>query len=204
MSNPFHCRLPITGLILSGGKSRRMGEDKAFIEIEGIPIIQKTCNLFQELFREVIIVTNHRELYLHLGATVHTDLISNRGALGGLYTGLIYSSFPYSFTVACDMPFLKGSVIRYLSHQVEGYDVVVPKTEDGLQPLHAIYSKSCIAPIQKTLEEKKTRIFDFYPSVRVKMIEPKEILSVDPEMESFINLNTPEELMRFKKKSFLA
>jgi molybdenum cofactor guanylyltransferase len=204
MTNTFNHRLPITGMILSGGKSLRMGEDKAFIEIDGIPIIQRTCNLFWELFREIIIVTNQRELYLHLRATVHEDLFSNAGALGGLYTGLIYSSFPYAFTVACDMPFLKSSVIRYLSQQVEGYDVVVPKTEDGLHPLHAIYSKDCIATIQKALHENKRRIIDFYPSVRVRMVESKEIVSIDPELQSFINLNTPEELMRFKKKTLIA
>lgn len=204
MVNAFHSCLSITGMILSGGKSLRMGENKAFIEIEGMPIIQRICNLFRGLFREVIIVTHQRELYLHLEATVHKDLFPNAGALGGLYTGLIYSSFPYAFTVACDMPFLKASVIEYLSQQVERYDVVVPKTHDGLQPLHAIYSKNCIPPIQKMLQEKKTRIIDFYPSVRVKMIEAKEILGIDPEMESFINLNTPEELIRFKKKTSIA
>ncbi len=204
MGHSIQPRLSITGVILSGGKSHRMGEDKAFIEIEGIPIIQKTCNLFRGLFREVLIVTNQRELYLHLGATVHEDLLLNAGALGGLYTGLMYSSFPYAFTVACDMPFLKASVIRYLSQQTEGYDVVVPKTEDGLHPLHAIYSKNCISPIHEMLKEKKSRIIDFYSSVRVKVIEPKEILSVDPKMESFINLNTREELMRFRKKEFIA
>ncbi|OGP90915.1 MAG: hypothetical protein A2157_05595 [Deltaproteobacteria bacterium RBG_16_47_11] len=193
-------RKSITGAILSGGKSLRMGKNKAFIKIEGVPIIQRINDLFQKLFQETLIVTNRRDFYLHLKASVYEDLLPGSGALGGLYTGLFYSSFHYSFTVACDMPYLNAGLIHYLRQYMEGHDVVVPRTEDGLQPLHAIYSKNCIEPIQRVLQNKKTRIIDFYHLVRVKIIEPKEILSIDPYMESFININTPEELIRLKKR----
>ena len=194
-------RQAITGIILSGGKSLRMGKDKAFIKVEGIPIIERIIDLFQRLFEETIIVTNQRENYLHLKATLYEDLLPNSGALGGLYTGLFYSLFPYSFIVACDMPYLNAEVIHYLTGKMEGYDVVVPKTEDGLQPLHAIYSKECITPLQRVLRERKTRIIDIYPYVRVRIVEAREIVPVDPDMESFININTPEELIRFKKRN---
>ena len=197
-------RKAITGIILSGGRSLRMGKDKAFIKVEGIPIIERIADLFLKLFQETIIVTNRRESYLHLKATAYEDLLPNSGALGGLYTGLFYSFFPYSFIAACDMPYLKTEVISYLIEKMEGYDVVVPKTEDGLQPLHALYSKRCIDPIQRVLQEKKTRIVDLYPLVRVNIIEANEIVSVDPDMESFININTPDELIHFKKRNTTA
>ncbi len=200
----LHNHKAITGIILSGGKSLRMGKDKAFIKVEGIPIIERITDLFRKLFEETIIVTNRRETYLHLKATIYEDLLPNSGALGGLYTGLFYSLFPYSFIVACDMPYLNTEVINYLTGKMEGYDVVVPKTEDGFQPLHAIYSKNCINPIERVLQERKTRIIDIYPFVRVKIVEAKEIVAVDPDMESFININTPEELIRFKKRNTTA
>lgn len=184
----------MTGIILSGGKNIRMGENKAFIEIEGIPIINRIYNLFQRLFKEIIIITNQKELFLNLNAKVYGDLFPNRGVLGGLYTGLFFSSFFYSFCVACDMPFLKESVIEYLIKHIKNYDVIVPKTKEGLQPLHAIYSKKCLNPIEIIIEKNKYKIVDFYTMVDTKIIEEIEFYDLDPKMGSFINVNTPEEL----------
>lgn len=189
----------LTGVILSGGKSTRMGGNKAFIEIEGTPIIQRIQTLFERLFDEIIIVTDQKELFSNLNAKIYLDLIPNRGVLGGLYTGLFFSSFPFSFCVACDMPFLKESVIKYLIKNIEDSDVIVPKTKDGLQPLHAIYSKNCLEPIKKIIELGKYKIVDFYPMVKVKIIDEHEFFSLDPMRESFINVNTPEELLLIKK-----
>ena len=190
----------LTGIILSGGKNIRMGKNKAFIEIEGTPIIQRIQTLFERLFDEIIIVTHQKELFSNLNANIYPDLIPNQGVLGGLYTGLFFSSFTFSFCVACDMPFLKDSVIKYLIKNIENSDVVVPKTKDGLHPLHAIYSKNCLEPIKKIIDLKKYRIVDFYPMVKVKIIDEHEFFSLDPMRESFINVNTPEELVLIKKK----
>lgn len=189
-------------MILSGGKSTRMGEDKAFIEIEGISIINRIQSLLGALFNEIIIVANKRERFANLDARIYSDLLPERGALGGLYTGLFFSSYPYSFCVACDMPFLKQSVIEHLITKIPGYDVIVPRTIDGLQPLHAIYSKSCMAAIRKAIEQGKYKIIDFYPLVKVKMIEEDELNSLDPMKESFINVNTPEELLLVQKSKY--
>jgi len=189
----------LTGVILSGGKSIRMGENKAFIKIEGTPIIQRIQTLFERLFDEIIIVTHQKELFPNLDAKIYPDLIPNRGVLGGLYTGLFFSSFAFSFCVACDMPFLKESVIKYLIKNIGDSDVVVPKTKDGLQPLHAIYSKNCLEPINKIIDLGKYKIVDFYPMVKVKIIDEHEFFSLDPMRESFINVNTPEELLLIKK-----
>jgi molybdopterin-guanine dinucleotide biosynthesis protein A len=190
----------ITGIILSGGKSLRMGENKAFIEIDGIPIINRIHTLFKELFQEIIIVTNQEELFLNLEARIFDDIILDRGVLAGLYTGLFFSSHLYSFCVACDMPFLNESVIKYLIQKADHFDVIVPKTKDGLQPLHAIYSKNCLEPIKRTIEQRKYKIIDFFPRVKIKMVEEYEFYSLDPTMQSFINVNTPEELRLIKQR----
>jgi molybdopterin-guanine dinucleotide biosynthesis protein A len=189
----------ISGIILSGGKSIRMGKNKAFIEIEGVPIIRSIHNLFKTIFSETLIVTNEVELFQDFEAKIHRDLIPDQGALGGLYTAIYYSSFPHAFCVACDMPFLKGSVIRYLIEKIGDYDVVVPRTKDGLQPLHAIYSKNCLDPIKKIMEQKTFKIIDFYPMVKVNIVEENEFRSLDLARESFLNVNTPEELRLIKK-----
>jgi len=184
-----------SGIILSGGKSIRMGQNKALIEIEGVPIINRIYDLFKELFEEVIIVTNHAASFKNFGSKILQDLIPGRGALGGLYTGIFFSSFQYSFCVACDMPFLNKSLVQYLFENIRGDDVIVPRTKDGLQPLHAIYSKNCLAPMQRIIEKGGYRIIDFYKMVRVKIVDEKDFLFLDPCKQSFINVNTPEELI---------
>lgn len=174
-----------------------MGQNKAFIEIEGVPIINRIYGLFKELFEEAIIVTNHAASFKNFGSKVLQDLIPDRGALGGLYTGIFFSSFQYSFCVACDMPFINKSLVQYLFENIRGHDadVIVPRTKDGLQPLHAIYSKNCLAPIERIIQEGKYRIIDFYKMVGVKIVDEKDFLFLDPRRQSFINVNTPEELI---------
>jgi molybdenum cofactor guanylyltransferase len=194
-SFPPYLPYPISGIILSGGRSLRMGTNKAFISIEGLPIIKRISSVFKELFDETIIVTNEKDLFLDLGVRLHADLIPNRGALGGLYTGLSVASHAYSFCVASDMPYLKRAVVQYLIQNGGNHDVIVPETADGMQPLHALYSKNCLRAIEEAIYRDKHRILDFYPSVRVKVIREEEFLALDPLRESFININTPEELV---------
>ena len=131
-----------------------MGRNKAFIQIEGVPIIKRIYDLFKELFQEVIIVTNQKDLFSDFDSKIYSDLIPDKGALGGLYTGIFFSSFRHSFCVACDMRFIKKSLVQYLIKTIKDEDVIVPRTKDGLQPLHAIYSKDCVDPIRKSIDEK--------------------------------------------------
>ena len=189
----------MAAIILAGGKSIRMGENKAFIEVDGVPIISRIYSLFKELFEEVIIVTNQKDLFKNLDSKVYTDLLPDKGALGGLYTGIFFSSFQYSFCVACDMPFIRKALVQYLIKNTKDEDVIVPRTSDGLQPLHAIYSKNCLEPIRKIIEQGKYKIIDFYRLVRVKIVEENDFLPLDPFRESFINVNTPEELLYIRE-----
>jgi len=176
-----------------------MGENKAFIPIQGVPIINRIHTLFKDLFEEVIIVTNQEGLFANFDSRIYTDLLPNKGALGGLYTGIFFSRFQYSFCVACDMPFIKKSLVQYLIRNIRDEDVIVPRTRDGLQPLHAIYSKNCLGPIKEIIEQGRCKIIDFYDLVKVKIIEEKDFVFLDPVRESFINVNTPEELTSITK-----
>jgi molybdenum cofactor guanylyltransferase len=196
----LEAKSPITGMILAGGKSIRMGQDKAFIEVNGVPIILRVLAVLNRLFHETIIVANQKEPYAGLNTPVYRDLAPGQGALGGLYTGLVHSTFQYSFCVACDMPFLNRALIEYLLTRIEQYDAVVPRTSDGLQPLHAIYSKKCLEPIRHLLDLEKTKIMDFYPLIKVGILDEKEFLPLDPEKRSFTNVNTPEELQMLQKE----
>ncbi len=195
-------QLNFTGIILSGGKSLRMGKNKAFIEIEGLPMIERILNLFEKIFNEILVITNDRNQFDHFNnVKIYSDLIPYKGALGGLFTGLFYSSYEYSFCVGCDMPFLNESLIKFLIKKIEGEDIIVPKTEKGLEPLHAIYSKRCLPLIKKTIDSGKSRIIDIYPFLNIKVIEEREFIELDPERKSFLNINTPEELEKIKRMS---
>lgn len=194
-----HPKTNMTAIILAGGNSIRMGENKAFIQIEGVPITTRIHALLNDLFEEVLIVTNQYRLFKNFDAKVYADLIPNKGALGGLYTGIYYSTFRHSFCVACDMPFIKRSLVEFLIRKVNDDDAIVPRTSDGLQPLHAIYSKGCLEAIKTVMDQGRQRIIDFYDRVRLKVVEEREFLQLDPLRESFINVNTPEELLFVRK-----
>ena len=188
----------MTAIILAGGNSIRMGQNKAFVPIDGVPIITRIHTLLTELFDEVIIITNQNDLFKNLDSRIYADLLPDKGALGGLYTGVFFSSFDYSFCVACDMPFIKGSLVQFLIRNRDNADAVVPRTSDGLQPLHAIYSKGCLDAMRRVIDQGKYKIIDFYNLVKVKILEESDFLYLDPLKESFMNVNTPEEL-RFAK-----
>jgi molybdopterin-guanine dinucleotide biosynthesis protein A len=184
----------MTGIILAGGKSRRMGENKAFIDAGGVPLFERVFRVFKEIFSEIIIVTNDARPFKRYEARLQKDLILNKGALGGLYTGLFHSPSYHAFCTACDMPFLNPWVIKYMIEERDEYDVIIPKTHDGLHPLHAIYSKNCLNPMRQLLSRDDLRIVNFFRRVRVRYIEEREIREFDPHMRSLINVNTEEEM----------
>jgi molybdopterin-guanine dinucleotide biosynthesis protein A len=186
-----------SGVILSGGESSRMGVNKAFIEIQGKRIIDSIVKLLSILFPEVIIVTNTPLDYACINARIVTDIFPQKGSLGGIYTGLFYSSHPYSLVVACDMPFLRREVIEYMTGKIGSNDVVIPHLSDGYHPLHAIYSRRCLPFMERLIEKDDLRIVNFFKKVRVKEVSGKELSRVDPDFSSFININTPEDVRRY-------
>jgi len=186
----------ITGIILAGGKNLRMGKNKAFLEINGQRIIDRMKKLFVDLFDEVFLVTNSPLEYLDLNLRMVSDLFPEGGALGGIYSGLFHASHSHAFVAACDMPFLNKALISHLSALSPGYDIVIPKTEDGWQPLHAVYSQKCLPFMENLLRKNNLKIIDFFHKVNKREVTTEEILPFDPQLVSFLNVNTPEDLAR--------
>ena len=193
--------MKITGIILAGGKNLRMGRNKAFLEIDGRRIIDRTKDLFLEVFDEVLLVTNSPLDYLALDLRLVSDLIPDKGSLGGIYTGLFHASHPHAFVAACDMPFLNRRLIEHLAQLAPKFDIVIPKTNDGLQPLHAVYSQSCLPFMEDLLRRDNLKIIDFFPRVNVREVRADEILPYDPELKTFLNVNTPEDLQKIRESA---
>ncbi|HIC91281.1 MAG TPA: molybdenum cofactor guanylyltransferase [Syntrophaceae bacterium] len=190
----------ITGAILAGGKSGRYGINKAFIQIGGIRIIDQITQIFRQIFQEIIIITNTPRDYAYLNIKIAQDIIPGLGPLGGIYTGLTYASNERTFTIACDMPFIKSELIYYMINLSGAYDVVVPKIQGRLQSLHAIYSKGCLPYIKelinspRPIDRDNLRIRNFYDKVRVYYLEEHEIKPFDSDHLAFFNINTQEDL----------
>jgi len=188
------CLPKVSCVILAGGRSQRMGEDKAFIEVAGRPLIAWTLERLTGLGKETIIVTNTPERFCRFDAKVVTDVIPGVGALGGLHSGLFHASCSHALVVACDMPFLNRLLLRYQVVLANNYDVVVPRIGEYLEPLHAVYARACLPFIKERIDAGCKRIYDFYHLVRVRFVENAEIAMFDPEHHSFLNVNTPAEL----------
>ncbi len=185
-----------TGIVLAGGKSSRMGFNKALIEFGGRRLIEIAVDRLSGLFPEVLIVANDPDPYAHLRIPVIPDLIPGSGSLGGLYTGLASASHPRAFFAACDMPFLNPDLINLLVREAEGWDVVVPRVAGELHPMHAVYSKSCLPFMKEAIDSGRLKIAGFFPRVSVKPIEDVTLRTVDPDLLGLMNLNTPLELER--------
>ena len=189
----------MNGIILAGGKSRRMGFNKAFIDIGGKPIIQRTVNLFKELFDEIIVVANDPLGYEELNVLIVSDIFKSAGSLGGIYTGLFHSSSEYNFVAACDMPFLNKEAISRVIKSSDGWSATAPYIMERYHPLHAVYSKKCIKPIEELIKIKELRIKNLFQKIKVKRLEEKDWLSNEQVLSSLDNINTKEDLHRIVK-----
>ncbi len=190
-----------TGIILAGGKGFRFGEDKCLIRFEGRYLIERVIDVFTNIFDEIIISTNNPSAYnkFFVNAKIIKDLIPGKGPLVGIYSSLRESASELNFVSACDMPFIKPALIQYMIQKSEGYDVVVPSLGEGkLEPLHALYSKSCLPAMDQSIRTGKARIISFFPNVRVYRMEKEEIRIYDREMISFFNVNTKDDLKKAK------
>jgi len=179
---------------MAGGKSRRMGRDKAWIDLgDGRPIVRRVIDVMSEVADEVFIVAND-ERYASLGLRVVPDRYPDGGALGGIATGIGAASHDRVLVAACDMPFLRPEVFRLLVERSEGYDAVVPRVGGEQETLHALYTKACLPAIERALASGKMRVISFFDDVRLRTLDEAELRTVDPELRSFTNVNTPEEL----------
>lgn len=184
-------RLPqmLTGVVLAGGQSRRMGQNKAFLPVGEQTLVEVVLARLREACDDVLLVTNAPERYGHLGVRAVRDALPSGQSLVGIYTGILSAHGP-AFVCACDMPFLNPPLIRHMASLIPAADVVIPLRRGTYEPLHAVYTPACLGPIRRCVE-RQGRNTDFLPDVRVRAVEPEEIRRFDPEMRSFVNLNTP-------------
>ncbi len=185
-----------TGVILAGGKNSRLpGEKKTFRRVGDEMMLTRIQSLFSKMFSEVIIVVNDPKDFIGLDMMVVTDIHPSRCALAGLHAGLFYASNPWAYVTACDVPFANEQVIRHLIDQrAAGAEVIVPRTDDGLEPLAAVYSRDCIPLIETNLGKKIFMIKKFFRKKRIKEIPVSDLRRLDPSMQFMFNVNTPQDL----------
>jgi molybdenum cofactor guanylyltransferase len=191
-------KYPYAGIILAGGLNKRMaGKNKALLPVGDRSIVSRQINLFHELFDQVIVVTNHLLEYTDREVTLVSDLLPVRSSLTGIHAGLFYTKTSHAFISACDMPFLKTEMIDIIFQAFNPqWDVVVPETREGYQPLCAIYGKRCLRPIEDLLRRGELKISNLFSKIKIKKIPEASLRQVDSELISFFNINTVEDLSR--------
>ena len=190
----------ITGIILAGGSSLRLGCNKHFLKIGVRYLIDSVIDSLSQFTSSILIVTKEDQLDLirsHISqANVVADLFPGKGPLGGIYTGLSNAPNTYSFIVGCDMPFISSALAGYMINNAHDYDAVVPRIGNMIEPLHAIYSKNCLPKIEFLLQIQSLSIAQLFPMVRTKYINENDINTFDPSHLSFININTKRDLTK--------
>jgi molybdopterin-guanine dinucleotide biosynthesis protein A len=194
----------LTVAIQAGGQSTRMGEDKALKSFLGRPLIQRVVDRMTPIADEIIVTTNHPDDYTFLNLRLVPDLKPGRGSLGGLYTALFSARHPVVAVVACDMPFASPSLFE-AAHRLlveEKADVVIPKTDEGYEPIHAIYRRAaCIPAIEFAIDAGQWKVIAWFPQVKVRTLTLEEIRLYDPSGLAFWNLNTPEEFAEAERRA---
>jgi molybdopterin-guanine dinucleotide biosynthesis protein A len=189
----------MTSIVLAGGKGRRLGKNKLLEVVGGRPLLQRVVDSLSPISERILVVSAQGQEQPAVEARQARvdciqDVYPGKGVLGGLYTGLSTSDSEHSLVVAGDMPFLNSSLVQYLVSAAPAFDVVMPRLNGLIQPLHAIYSRDCLPPIQEQLERNQLQIRVILDKVRVRYIEEAEIERFDPSHLSFFNINTPGDL----------
>ncbi|HZK25580.1 MAG TPA: molybdenum cofactor guanylyltransferase [Oscillospiraceae bacterium] len=188
----------MTAVILAGGKSSRMGQNKLFLPLGEQPVIGNLISRLQGKFAQLLVVTDEPDLYGGFPVKVVSDEIicPVKNSLTGIHAGLKYAQTPYSLLVAGDMPFVHPAVVDYLCRQAKNFDVIVPQEGHYFQPLCAVYHQNCISPIEQQLAQENYRIVGFFKYVRVQAIAMDKLMSLDPTGLTFFNINTPDDYQR--------
>jgi molybdopterin-guanine dinucleotide biosynthesis protein A len=193
-------------VIQAGGQSARMGQDKALKLFLGRPLIQRVIERMRPIADEVIVTTNRPEDYGFLNLPLFTDLKPGRGALGGLYTALFSAKHSSVAVAACDMPFANAELFKAASEILvkDKADIVIAKTEEGYEPLHAVYRReTCIPAIEAAIDADKWRMDAWFPQVKIRLLMPEEIKRYDPNGSAFLNINTPEDFAKAEEQARL-
>ncbi len=190
--------LPCTAVILAGGLNTRFGgTNKAFLTVGGRRILDRLMDLCAGRFEAVVIVTNDPVAYLEWDCTLTADLFSIRSSMTGIHAGLFCAPTDHAFVMACDTPFLTGAVVEtILDRLTPETDVVVPQTAAGFEPLCAVYSRRCLGPLSRNIVAGRFQIRGIFRKVRLRTVSEQRLREVDPDLTSFFNINTPEDLAR--------
>ena len=188
--------IEVTGVLLAGGKSRRMGEDKRYLVVGEQTLLERSLGVLRSMFHEVLVVIAQDSVPLDIDARVVRDLVPDCGSLGGVYTGLTQATTPYIFAVACDMPFLNQAVITQFTNRRDTADIVMARLATRLHPMHALYGKGCLPAMEQMIVARQLKIQELvsHASLRVQYVTEADLLSIDPSWRSFHNVNTPEDL----------
>ncbi|HKO30579.1 MAG TPA: molybdenum cofactor guanylyltransferase [Nitrospiraceae bacterium] len=186
----------LTGVILAGGKSLRMGQDKRYLVVGEQTLLERGLGVLRRIFQEVLVVIAQDSPPLEIDARVVRDLVPDCGSLGGIYTGLTQATTPYIFVTACDMPFLNQAVITQFTNRINTADIVMARLAARLHPMHALYSKGCLPAMEQMIVARQLKIRELvsHASLRVQYVTEADLLTIDPTWRSFYNVNTPEDL----------
>lgn len=193
-------------IILAGGDSKRLGQPKPLLELEGVTLLERAVTRLSTLFQQITVVTDRQDFAEGLPVTVTGDLLTGcpKSPLRGIHAGLSVSTLPYQFVIACDMPFINLALIKHMAGLASRHDVVVPRVGDYYQPLFAFYSRACLEPIRRRVESGEGKVTGFYDGLKVRYIGLAEITRYDPRQESFFNINTWEDYREARVKTSTA
>ena len=200
MTNPGEqlSKCNVSAIVLAGGRSRRLGRDKAVEPFGGQPLIRRVIERVEPLVDEIIVVVadaaRGEALPLLDGERVALDIYPDGGSLGGIFSGLSAANNPWGLVVACDMPFLNRQLFRHMLGLRDGCDAVVPVPGDYPEPTHALYARKCLPHIEAKLQANDLKISGFFAEVNVLHLEEEEVRQFDPDLRSFFNVNSPEDL----------
>lgn len=188
--------IEVTGVLLAGGKSRRMGEDKRHLRVGEQTLLERGLAVLRSTFPDVLVVIAQDSPPLDVEAQVVRDLVPDCGSLGGLYTGLMQAATPYIFVVACDMPFLDPAVLAQFTSRRANADIVMAKLASRIHPMHALYSKRCVPVVERMIQARQLKIQEMVAdrSLHVRYVTEDDLRIIDPSERSFQNVNTPADL----------
>jgi molybdopterin-guanine dinucleotide biosynthesis protein A len=198
-------QLKASGIILAGGRSRRLGRAKALEPFQGEPMIRRVISRLSQVTGDLVFVVNDQEQASALPITpdnvslpykTAVDLYPDGGSLGGIFTGLSAADSQWAFVVACDMPFLNVDLMNQMLSLRDNNDAVVPRTDGYPEPTHALYNKTCLPRMEKRLQNNDLKIARFFDEVTMCFIEEAEVRDIDKDLVSFFNVNTQDDLDR--------
>lgn len=192
--------MAVSGIILAGGRSSRMGRDKTLLVVENETLIERTVKELREVTDDIIIASNATAKYGLADVREVPDIYPDMGPLGGMYAGLLAARYDDVFVVAADMPHFTAKLARYLLSRKGGYDAVVPRTGEDWEPLCAVYSRICAGPIEQCLRDGIRKVFRFYPAVKVLAVTGEELDAAGLPADMFFNLNAPQDLALLRRR----